>query len=127
MKLNLSIDILQEDKPKNNYHRALTPCEKAQLLIDRIEDPRQDSQTEWEVLKETYKRLQCLHKLNAEMRKLMAIVEVIIEKYAGMDPVDGDILQADSYRRWMDDDDNDEGSKTHLPPIYARKQKDDEA
>ena len=38
MKLNLSIDILQEDKPKNNYHRhvILLYERRPQLLMDQI-------------------------------------------------------------------------------------------
>ena len=126
MKLNLTID-LEEDKPKNNYHRKLTPCEKAQLLIDRIEDPLQDSQTEWEVIKATYKKLKALKKMNSEMKQLMAIVEDPIVKYHSMDPEDADILEADSYRKWMKDDcdPEDYSMKTHTPPIYARGKKDD--
>lgn len=123
MKLNLTIDIA-ENKKEPKYTRPLTPCEKAQLIIDRIEDPLQDTQTEWEVIKETYKRLQSLKKLSPEMKKLMAIVEETVEKYSSMDPEDGDILQSDSYRRWMDD--NDEPIDTLDPPIYSRGKKHDE-
>lgn len=124
MKIDLKICIPEPSREadKSPYTRKLTPCEKAQLLIDRIEDPMLDSQTEWEVIKETYRRLQKLNKLSSEMKRLMAIVEETVSKYASMDSVDGDILQADSYRKWMRDDDDDEdyGMETHLPPIYAR-------
>lgn len=117
-KMNISVSM---EMPTSTPERKLTSIEKAQKLIDKIENPDADAETEWEVLKETYKRLEALPKRCGEMKNLFDLIFPVIEKYSRMDPKDGDLLNTDTYMQWMEDHDPDFlDQEDSLPPINPR-------
>ena len=113
MKLSLLIDL--PDSPSFQKSRRMTPCEKAQKLIDAIKSANGDAETEWEVLVETYKRLQCLPSLEGEMKKLFVMIHPVIDQFSRMDTNHGDMLQSTDYERWMSAHNDIEDKETQKP------------
>ncbi len=103
MKLNIKIDTSNEHvKPR------MTPCEKAHRLIEKVDSARDESETEWEILKETFKRVKALPNRTGEMKMLYEMLIPIIDKYADFDTKDGDIMDAIDYMSQMEPEEEEE-------------------